>query len=97
MKKLKVLMVSGFLLGLLVSYADAMRCGNNLVTVGDSKAKVLLVCGEPMISEVIATEKTDDRKELVEAWTYHRGPGSFLQILTFRGGKLILIETGDRT
>lgn len=96
MKKLKILLVSVLWLGLLASYSHAMRCGNDLITVGDSKAKVLLTCGEPLLSEVVATEKTADKKEIIEEWTYYRGPGNFLLILTFQGGRLTDIETGDR-
>ncbi|WP_163832648.1 DUF2845 domain-containing protein [Spartinivicinus ruber] len=33
------------------TYADSMRCKNRLVSTGDSKAKVLLTCGEPMLKE----------------------------------------------
>jgi hypothetical protein len=45
---------------------------------------------------VVGTEKTAGLKEILEEWIYHPGEGSFLYILTFRGGKLIRIETGDR-
>jgi hypothetical protein len=90
--------LAGVVLWLLVlaANAEALRCGSDLVTVGDSKFKVLFACGEPILAEVVGTEKTAGRKEILEEWTYYRGPGSFLQILTFRGGRLIRIETAER-
>ena len=30
--------------------AGSMRCGTRLVSPGDTKAEVLLMCGEPMLS-----------------------------------------------
>jgi len=73
--------------------ADSFKCGNKFVTTGDSKAIVLLRCGEPFFAEVISAD--DERK--VEQWTY-RPPqaGSFLRILTFDGGRLVDIKAGGR-
>jgi hypothetical protein len=96
MKKLVGLMIVGFWLLAVAADVQAMWCGTNLVTVGDRKADVLFVCGEPLLAEVVGTEKTAGLKEILEEWIYHPGEGSFLYILTFRGGKLIRIETGDR-
>jgi hypothetical protein len=97
MKRIIGLVIAGLWLFALASNAGALFCGDELVEVGDSKVEVLLACGEPMHAEVIGTEKWGGRKEILEEWTYYRGPGTFLQILTFRGGKLISIENGDRT
>ncbi len=93
---MKALAGIGLWLLMLATNAAALRCGSDLVTVGDSKVEVLRACGEPMLIEVVGTEKTADRKEILEEWTYDRGPGSFLQILTFRGGRLVRIESGER-
>jgi hypothetical protein len=38
---------------LTVGTASALRCGNNLVQVGDLKYEVILNCGEPVSTEVI--------------------------------------------
>jgi hypothetical protein len=38
---------------LTVGTASALRCGNNLVQVGDLKYEVLLNCGKPVSTEVI--------------------------------------------
>lgn len=46
------------------AHADAMRCGNKLVSIGDSKAEVLIKCGEPMMRETIAIEQKAEYAEL---------------------------------
>ena len=46
------------------SFADSMRCGNSLVSVGDKKAEVLIKCGEPMLQETIAIEENAEYAEL---------------------------------
>ena len=46
------------------SYADSMRCGNKLVSNGDSKAEILLKCGEPLTRETIAIEENTEYAEL---------------------------------
>ena len=42
------------------SFADTnMRCGSKLISVGDTKAEVLVKCGEPMLKEAVGqTEKS---------------------------------------
>lgn len=85
--------------------ADSMKCGTKLVSPGDSKAKVLIRCGEPMFKEVVG-ETTVHRKffgftiksstVIVEKWTYNLGYGKFLRILTFEGDRLVRIEKGDK-
>ena len=43
-----IVLVIIFLIILLdIAKADTMYCGNNLISDGDSKAKVILRCGEP--------------------------------------------------
>ena len=111
-----------------IGYAEAnMRCGSKLISLGDSKAEVLMKCGEPLLKEAVAVREeskridipltstpnvdsgssTDDsdpavirRKEsitkTVDQWTYNQGSGKLLKILTFEGGELVAIATGDR-
>lgn len=111
-----------------IGYAEAnMRCGSKLISIGDSKAEVLLKCGEPLLKEAVAVKEeskridipltstpnddagnSDDdndpavirRKEsvtkTVDQWTYNQGSGKLLKILTFEGGELVAIATGDR-
>lgn len=76
--------------------SSKMRCGSELVSVGDSTAQVLLQCGEPMTRERVALESSGSTEKLVELWTYAFGPGQFLKLLTFEAGKLAAIESGER-
>lgn len=85
------------------SPAFAFRCGDRIVSIGDSKAEVVLRCGEPAskdgrTEEII--EKSDiDRKHRtrisIEEWTYNFGPDKFIRIYQFKNGKLVDIRTGD--
>lgn len=48
-----------FLIALVdIANADSMRCGNNLVSDGDSAAKVILRCGQPFYKEVAEIQGT---------------------------------------
>lgn len=85
------------------SYAGDMRCNDRIVSIGDSKSEVILKCGAPAFSNVVAyeTDKTTSDKAravevAVEQWTYNQGPNTFLKILTFKGGAVVSIEDGQR-
>lgn len=92
-------------LSLLVSPAAlAFRCGNVLVSEGDSKAEVLIKCGAPdwktkwsedivgsadsSLSSYLSSEK--------ERWLYNLGPQRFMRILLFEDGRLTDVSTGER-
>ena len=47
-----------------VSNADSMRCGNKLVSINDTKAEVLIKCGEPLTRETIGIEEKTEYAEL---------------------------------
>lgn len=86
--------------------ASAMRCGNQLVLIGDRFHDVLNKCGEPD-----AREERPERRYFrvfreggffevlqevtVEEWTYNLGPSMFIRILRFENGRLVEIETGE--
>jgi|GEM_PF-1775114 len=87
-----------------MTFADSMRCGNRLVSTGDTKIEVLATCGEPFSREVIG-EKTVERyysdatvskTMLVERWAYYFGPHEFIYYLTFEGDTLVDVESGGR-
>jgi hypothetical protein len=90
--------------------AYGLRCGNDLVDVGDRKIDVLKKCGEPVITDDWYEENTFRRSQdverlgegkrrsvmvHVEEWTYNFGPTRFMYILTFKNGELVEIKTGD--
>ena len=87
--------------------AQALRCGNALVSKGDRKIEVVKKCGEPSLveswREEVAVYSETDLKRLVkvdnnymEEWTYNFGPNRFIHFMTFRNGLLEKIETGLR-
>lgn len=117
----------GFPLTIVHAADHHMRCGTKLVSLGDTKAEVLLTCGEPLLKETIAIQEETQYSELrakyplldknglfehdggnasigsessvslpIDQWTYHMGTGKFLRILIFQGGRLVVIEKGDR-
>ncbi len=53
MRVIQILMLFMLLTGAFPIYADSMRCGTKLVDTGDTKADVLMRCGEPMLKEVL--------------------------------------------
>lgn len=77
-------------------------CGDRVISVGDSKADILIKCGEPLYKES-HQEELKERFEgsgsrtvtvTVEEWTYNFGPQRFTRIITFRNGQVVDIRTG---
>jgi len=71
------------------SAADTLRCGSQLVSVGDRSSEVLQKCGEPVSRDLLGYKKSANRREefQVEEWTY--GPnGGMYQYLRFEGNRL---------
>ncbi len=94
-----------FALAVLVNQnAFAFRCGNDLVSAGDSKITVVNKCGEPdwvdrWSEEVIDFPDTDHEYRSVrinERWVYNPGPRQFIRIIIFNGSTVSTIETGGR-
>ena len=97
---------------LLVSTIDgfAFRCGNGLVTEGDSKSQVLSTCGNPTSKEkscensqqYTTTTKHGKIKKVkkcgqkLETWFYNCGDNDFVYKLTFEDGKITNINTEGR-
>lgn len=85
------LLLALFLVG--TAQADTMRCGSQLVSVGDRAFEVENKCGTPAYRDLVGyTLGGYDRREYkVEEWVY--GPTSgMLSILTFEGNRLTRIE-----
>lgn len=72
-----------------------MRCGQWVISSGDSVVTVISRCGEPMYKEVISGGQ-GSRGQRVEQWTYSQGPNRFIKILEFRSGTLVSIRSGKR-
>lgn len=76
-----------------LAQADTLRCGNQLVSIGDRSFEVLQKCGEPVDRDLIGYSlgPSDRREYSIEEWVY--GPDNgMLSILTFEGNRLRQIE-----
>jgi hypothetical protein len=91
-----------------IGSALALDCHGRLVVIGASPWDVQERCGEPSaIDEVVkhipqrAYDPTSQTPVYIlvpvqqSIWTYNFGSTRFLYYLTFQGGKLIDITTGD--
>jgi len=90
-----------------LAQADAMRCGNRLVTFGDTKSAVRSICGEPtdVQTRMILRRPTydlhgrtiyfgDGYVEIpVEIWIYNFGPYKLMRQVRFVDGRVDEIET----
>lgn len=80
--------------------AEGLRCNNNIVNTGDSKAAVLQKCGEPILKDSFCKSTTVandvNECEKIETWTYNPGSGKFMTTLKFAQGTIIGIEYGAR-
>jgi hypothetical protein len=85
-------LLAGLVLALSASQAwaaDTLRCGSQLISVGDRSSEVLQKCGEPVSRDLLGYKRSADRREefQVEEWTY--GPnGGMYQYLRFEGNRL---------
>lgn len=91
--------------------AQSLRCKGDLANVGDSKASVLVKCGEPVLKDAFCKPATQAPApspapggtivnvvpcESVDEWTYKPGYGQFVTTLRFEDGTLKAIRYGDR-
>ena len=89
---------------------STMRCGTNLVELGDDKYKVLEICGEPesiyhrtkIIGSTLhhpwRTLDIEEYEEIeVEEWIYNFGRNRFRQSLLFENGILVDIKDLKRS
>jgi hypothetical protein len=102
----RLLFIVLLLAGPVAGRADGMRCGNALITQGDSLLRVRHECGEPTYaaqyvtygSQVVFNPLLRLYSDLtvpimVEEWTYNLGPTRFMRKLRFENGELITIES----
>jgi hypothetical protein len=83
-----VILVVGFLVGLVPDRAFAFHCGTSLVEVGDSIANLLKKCGPP-------TYRQTSGEARGETWWYNRGAARFITKVVVFGGKITAIEQED--
>ena len=74
----------------------SLTCGNTFIDTGDSRARVLLKCGQPVHREIIgyieSRENGDFVDYIMEAWTYDTGSGRY-HIILFKGNRVYNIES----
>jgi len=106
----KAILLLGIFFLLSTNVFAGFRCDRQVVSVGDNKLEVLRKCGEPTMKEIegykskgvfrknIYTGRVHwGREDLpVERWYYDRGRHEFMRVLTFIGGTLDKIESGDK-
>lgn len=99
--KMLILYIIGILIFIsphsVIASNASFRCGNDLITRGQTMYQVQLSCGEPDFSQVVGEKTTyrihkKKRLETVKSiymteWTYERRNGIYL--LTFEGSRLV--------
>ncbi len=90
-----ILLISGT-----VHAEGAVRCGNSLISVGDSKAELMMKCGQPLNVDKKVVFIEDDYHNRVavekEVLTIDQGEDKFMAIVTVDGGKITDIQDGPR-
>ncbi|WP_233544089.1 DUF2845 domain-containing protein [Salinisphaera sp. Q1T1-3] len=72
--------------------SQTLRCGRQLVTLGDSTARVAHICGAPDFRDPWIGNGALG-PPLME-WTYNSGPQQLIQVILFRGDRVVDIGTG---
>jgi hypothetical protein len=90
--------------------AQAMECGNKLITRGDTSSEVAARCGNPThVEHSVITRSAagswingqwvqsgGSQVEIsVEVWLYNLGPDKFMRQIRFEDGHVVKIETLD--
>lgn len=70
---------------------DSLRCGDQLVQLGQTQLQVVHLCGAPEISDSYYVLNGS-----LDRWTYNMGPEDFIYVFTFMNGELQDIEQTDR-
>ena len=85
------------------AYADTLSCKGGIVSTGDSRADLIMKCGEPDVKdshiEEISERLDKDTKTkltiIVDEWTYNFGPSQLIRIVTMNNGRIADIRTGN--
>ncbi len=97
-----LLIVLCLLFSLFSKNSFALRCGNQIVSEGDTSAQVLSKCGEPHIRdeqeqqsiEKFGSEYIHKISIPVEDWVYDFGSNRLVQVLRFENNRLSKISSG---
>jgi Protein of unknown function (DUF2845) len=90
--------------------AQAMECGNRLITRGDTSSEVIARCGNPTHVEHSTLTRSASGAWVngqwvqsggaqvdiaVEVWLYNLGPDKLMRQIRFEDGRVVKIETLD--
>jgi hypothetical protein len=80
-----------------LTQAGTLRCGSQLISVGDRMFEVQQKCGQPVSQDVIGYKETVNHfrqvdQVQVQEWIYGPNNGMY-QYLRFEGGRLVLIDS----
>ncbi|OQR26774.1 hypothetical protein BWR59_30445 [Pseudomonas sp. Bc-h] len=90
-----------FILGLTalsgMAQSDSLRCGSQLISVGDRMGEVQQKCGQPISQDIIGYKETVNHfrqvdQVQVQEWVYGPNNGMY-QYLRFEGGRLVGIDS----
>ena len=75
------------------AHADSLRCGSQLVSIGDRSSQVVDKCGEPRSRDMLGYKRSPNKREevQVEEWVYGPNNGMY-QYLRFEGNRLVKIQ-----
>lgn len=76
---------------------DTLRCGQQLMGLGDRQFEVQKACGEPDIKVVLNSVLTVNYGFIPydEEWQYNFGPQQLMRFVRFRNGTLSSVQTGS--
>lgn len=101
MKKVlaKTVLVLGLTATAVVAHAatDTLRCGSQLISVGDRMFEVQQKCGQPVSQDIVGYKETVNHfrqvdQVQVQEWIYGPNNGMY-QYLRFEGGRLVRIDS----
>ncbi|WP_282367307.1 DUF2845 domain-containing protein [Pseudomonas sp. PS02290] len=80
-----------------LAHADTLRCGSQLISVGDRMFEVQQKCGQPVSQDIIGYKETVNHyrqvdQVQVQEWIYGPSNGMY-QYLRFEGGRLVRIDS----
>jgi hypothetical protein len=82
-----------FIMLTLSSQALAFRCGNDIISKGDTAASVQNKCGDPY---QISSGIDNSNGEYIYNWFYNCGEGDFIYVLIIKNGIIVKIDTISR-
>ncbi len=96
----KLLALATLIVSATASADSTLRCGNSLISVGDTKFKLVMKCGEPIGStskEIIVLDEYGFRTAVIkETLTIDMGKDRLLGLVSVVDGVITSIEDGPR-